>query len=155
MRRFLINRKTVTKGATEIVNLGFGCEMWDQGPVSVVDTLPPYQARWFLNLDNMKKARCYLPHNGERAEIQRESIDLLMVDELEINYWTMLASKFGVSTEEIIPALESFSLSSVNISLPTGSTAEITSERKDGCLVPKPRLRKNMEKPLVHRELSR
>ena len=106
MRRFLINRKTVTMNGSEIVNLGFGCEMWDQGPVAVMETLPPYQARWFLNLDAIKRARFYLPHTGPLAVGQQMQIDLLMVDEQEANYWTMLASKFGVSTEAITPLIE-------------------------------------------------
>lgn len=106
MRRFLINRKTVTMNGSEIVNLGFGCEMWDQGPVAVIETLPPYQARWFLNLDAIKRARFYLPHTGLLAAEQRMQIDLLMVDEQEANYWTMLASKFGLSTEAITPCIE-------------------------------------------------
>lgn len=106
MRRFLINRKAVTMNGSEIVNLGFGCEMWDQGPVAVIETLPPYQARWFLNLDAVRRARFYLPCTGQLAAGQRMQIDLLMVDEQEVNYWTMLASKFGVSTEAITPLIE-------------------------------------------------
>lgn len=107
MRRFLINRKTATSGDSEIVNLGFGCEMWDQGPVAVVETVPPYQARWFPNLDALKITRIYLPHTGPLAEGQKMQIDLLMVDEQDVNYWTMLASMFGISTEAISPAIVS------------------------------------------------
>jgi hypothetical protein len=154
MRRFLINRKTVTAGAPEIINLGFGCEMWDQGPVAVVDTVPPYQARWFLNLDSLKKARFYLPRTGELVEGQWASIDLLMVDDQELNYWTMLASKFGVSTEEIAPALELFLSFSANINLSASNTTGSTSERKDPCLVSKPALMKNIDMPLVHSEAA-
>lgn len=150
MRRFLINRKTVTAGTPEIVNLGFGCEMWDQGPVAVVDTVPPYQARWFLNLDSLKKARFYLPRTGELVEGQWASIDLLMVDDQELNYWIMLTSKFGVSTEAITPALESF----LSFSTIIGHSTGIASERKDPCLVSKPALMKNIDMPLVRSEAA-
>ncbi len=121
MRRFLINCKTVTVSGSDIVNLGFGCEMWDQGPVAVIETLPPYQARWFLNLEALKKARFYLPHSGDLAEGQRSQIDLLMVDEHEVNYWSMLAAKFGITTEAITPTIETclpLPASITNVGLP-------------------------------------
>ncbi len=142
MRRFLINRKTVTVSGPEIVNLGFGCEMWDQGPVAVIETLPPYQARWFLNLDALKKARLYLPRTGELAEGQRSQIDLLMVDEHEMNYWSMLASKFGISTEVITPAIETC------LPLPASITNAGLPEPKDTRLFHQAALMVQREAPL-------
>ncbi len=141
MRRFLINCKTATAGGPEIINLGFGCEMWDQGPVAVIETLPPYQARWFLNLDALKKARFYLPHSGDLAEGQRSQIDLLMVDEHEVNYWSMLASKFGISTEAITPAIET--CEPLPASLPNASVVE----QRDARLY-------HQAAPIIHRETA-
>lgn len=148
MRRFLINRKTVTVEGPEIINLGFGCEMWDQGPVAVIETLPPYQARWFLNLDAMKKSRFYFPHTGQLALGQRLQIDLLMVDEQEVNYWTMLASKFGVSTEAITPCIET------NLPLPASIPNAGIFEQKDMLLFHQPSLMGHRETTLSGNEIS-
>jgi len=148
MRRFLINRKTVTVEGSEIINLGFGCEMWDQGPVAVIETLPPYQARWFLNLDAMKMARFYLPHTGQLALGQRMQIDLLMVDEQEVNYWTMLASKFGVSTEAITPCIET--TLPLTASIPNAGIFE----QKDMPLFHQPSLMVHRETTLSGNEIS-
>jgi hypothetical protein len=64
-----------------------------------------------------------------------------MVDEHEVNYWSMLAAKFGISTEAIAPAIET--CLPLPASLPNASVAEQSDSRLY-----------HQAAPIVHRETA-
>lgn len=108
MRRFLINRIVVQQGERDIRNLGFGCEMWETGPVATIETLPPFRTRWFMSMDNVKDLRVWRDARPDLFEGSLARIDIYLVDEREEVYWQHQMMMFHVDVSSLDPKVLSF-----------------------------------------------
>ncbi len=126
MRRFLVNLKTVASSQSNITNLALGCEMWENGPVATIETKPPYQTRWFLNLDAVLSVSVWAPSDQDLPADVEGSIQILLVDQpMDQGYLQMVAGHIGLDLWKMDPMFQQF------LQVTTGRHPE---QPEDGCL---------------------